>query len=91
MKKMQQKSKRIHVYKIEHMLPLKPSHRDSKHQAPPHKAANREASRSLVKISANCLYVYVFHHYIPFLNMVSQEVVSHFDVFGSPMKSWVFS
>jgi hypothetical protein len=30
-----------------------------------------------------------YHHNISFLNMVSQEVVSHFDVFGSPVKNWV--
>jgi hypothetical protein len=32
MKKMYQKSKRIQIYKIEHKLPLKPSHKDGKHQ-----------------------------------------------------------
>jgi hypothetical protein len=30
-----------------------------------------------------------FHHNISFLNMVSQEVVSHIDVFGSPVENWV--
>jgi hypothetical protein len=30
-----------------------------------------------------------YHHNISFLNMVSQEVVSHYDVFGSPVKNWV--
>jgi hypothetical protein len=29
------------------------------------------------------------HLYISILNMVSQDVVSHFDVFGSPMEKWV--
>jgi hypothetical protein len=29
------------------------------------------------------------HLYISILNMVSQDVVSHFDVFGSPMENWV--
>jgi hypothetical protein len=29
------KSKRIQIYKIEHKLPLKPSHTDGKHQVPP--------------------------------------------------------
>jgi hypothetical protein len=28
-----------------------------------------------------------FHHNISFLNMVSQEVVSHFDVFDSPVEN----
>jgi hypothetical protein len=49
---MQQKSKKIQIYKIEHKLSLKLSHKDDKHQSP-HKAAKREASRGLVKISAN--------------------------------------
>jgi hypothetical protein len=31
----------------------------------------------------------VFHHYISLLNMVSQEMVSHFYVFCSPMENWV--
>jgi hypothetical protein len=35
------------------------------------------------------LYINVFHHYISFLNMVSQEVVTHFYVFCSPVKNWV--
>jgi hypothetical protein len=29
------------------------------------------------------------HLYVSLLNMVSQKVVSHFDVFGSPMENWV--
>jgi hypothetical protein len=61
MKKMQEKSKRIQIYKIEVKLPLKPSHRDGKHQSPPpRKAAKREASRGLVKITANCLSVLMY-------------------------------
>jgi hypothetical protein len=34
MKKMQEKSNVIQIYKANHMLPLKPSHWDGKHQAP---------------------------------------------------------
>jgi hypothetical protein len=32
MKKMQEKSKEIQIYKIEEQLPLKPSHKNGKHQ-----------------------------------------------------------
>jgi hypothetical protein len=32
MKKMQEKRKIIQIYKIDHRLPLKPGHRDGKHQ-----------------------------------------------------------
>jgi hypothetical protein len=40
-------------------------------------------------ISQLPLYVNVFHLYISLLYMVSQEVVSHYYVFHSPMKNWV--
>jgi hypothetical protein len=61
MKKIQHKNKRIEIYMIEYKLPLKPSHKDGKHQSPPpRKAAKREASRDLVKISANCLSVSMY-------------------------------
>jgi hypothetical protein len=35
------------------------------------------------------LCVNKLHFYLSLLNMVSQKVVSHFDVFGSPMENWV--
>jgi hypothetical protein len=35
------------------------------------------------------LCVNVFHRYISLLYMISQEVVSNFYVFCSPMKDWV--
>jgi hypothetical protein len=38
-------------------------------------------------VSQLSLRVIVFHHYVSFLNMVSQEVVSRFDVFHSPMEN----
>jgi hypothetical protein len=37
------------------------------------------------------LRVNVFHLYISLLYMISQEVVSHFYVFHSPMKDWVLA
>jgi hypothetical protein len=33
---------KIQVYKANHKLPLKPSHRDGKHQAPPAKKQNEK-------------------------------------------------
>jgi hypothetical protein len=39
-------------------------------------------------ISQLRFYVNVFHLYISLLYMVSQEVVSHFYMFCSPMKDW---
>jgi hypothetical protein len=35
------------------------------------------------------LRVNKLHLYLSLLNMVSQKVVSHFDVFGSAMEIWV--
>jgi hypothetical protein len=40
-------------------------------------------------ISQLHLCVNVFHHYISLLNTVSQEAVSHFYVFCSPVENWV--
>jgi hypothetical protein len=39
---------------------------------------------SKLSLCVNKLYLY-----LSLLNMVSQKVVSHFDVFGSLMKNWV--
>jgi hypothetical protein len=35
------------------------------------------------------LCINVFCHYVSLQNVVSQEVLSHFDVFRSPMENWV--
>jgi hypothetical protein len=35
------------------------------------------------------LCVNKLHLYLSLLNIVSQKVVSHFDVFGSPIENWV--
>jgi hypothetical protein len=37
-----------------------------------------------VPLCVNKLYLY-----LSLFNMVSQKVVSHFDVFGSPVENWV--
>jgi hypothetical protein len=42
MKKMQDKSKEIQIDKANHKIPLKPSHRDGKHQAPSVKKQNEK-------------------------------------------------
>jgi hypothetical protein len=42
MKKMQEKSEEIKIYKANHKLPLKPSHMDGKYQAPPTKKQNEK-------------------------------------------------
>jgi hypothetical protein len=50
----------IQYTRQKHQLPLKPSHMDGKHQFPPHKLANQDESRGLVKISANCVSVSMY-------------------------------
>jgi hypothetical protein len=57
----------------------------------PLQSTKMKVSKGLVKISVNCLFVSMYFITMSsFLNMVSQEVVSHFYVFGSPMECWVF-
>jgi hypothetical protein len=89
MKEMQCNEKKIREIQDKAQLPLKPSHRESKHQVPP-PPPQRSKSRSIKAFCENVsqlsLCVNVFHHYVSFLNMVSQKVVSHFDVFCSPME-----
>jgi hypothetical protein len=68
-----------------------------KTQAPPSNQAIGMANTKILKMSRikgfveNVrqlpLCISVFYHYISFLNMVSQEVVSHFYVFCSPMET----
>jgi hypothetical protein len=85
MKKMQEKSKEIQIYKTNHKLPLKPSHRDGKHQAPLQRSEMRRIEGFGENVSQLPLYVNELHLYISLFNMVSQEVVSHFNVFCSPV------
>jgi hypothetical protein len=53
------------------------------------RSKTRRIKRFGENISQLPLCVNELHLYISFLNMVSQEVVSHFDVFGSPVENWV--
>jgi hypothetical protein len=53
MKEIQHKRKKIQIYRIKYKLPLKPSHRDGKHQFSLSSSKARSV-RGLVKISANC-------------------------------------
>jgi hypothetical protein len=90
MKKMREKSKEIQIYKANLKLPLKPRHRNGKHQAPPpQRSKRRRIKRFGENISQLPLCGNKLHLYLSFLNMVSQKVVSHFDVFVSPVENWV--
>jgi hypothetical protein len=48
----------------------------------------KEFGENVGKLS---LCINIFHLNVSLLNMVSKEVVSHFDVFGSPMENWIMS
>jgi hypothetical protein len=87
MKKMQEKRKEIQVYNANHKLHLKLSHRDGKYQAPPAKKQNEKNRGFGENVSQLSLCVNKLHLYLFLLNMVSQKVVSHFDVFGSPVET----
>jgi hypothetical protein len=89
MKKMQEESKEIQVYKANHKLPLKPSHRDGQHQAPLQRRKTRRIEGFGQNVSQLSLCAHKLHLYLSILNMLSQKVVSHFNVFGSPMEKWV--
>jgi hypothetical protein len=89
MKKIQEKSKRIQIYKIEHQLPLKPSHKDSKHQLPLQSSKTRIIKGFDENISLLSLYINVSHLNVSLFNMVSQEVVSPLNVSHSFVKDRV--
>jgi hypothetical protein len=56
---------------------------------PPQRSKTRRIEGFGENVSQLPLCVNELHLYISFLNMVSQEVMSQFDVFGSPMENWV--
>jgi hypothetical protein len=71
MKKMQEKSKEIQIYKANHKLPLKPSHRDGNHQATPQRSKTRRIEGFGENVGQLPLYVNKLYLYLSLLNMVS--------------------
>jgi hypothetical protein len=55
----------------------------------PQKSKMRRIEGFGENVSQLPLCVNELHLYVSLLNMVSQEVVSHFDVFGSLVENWV--
>jgi hypothetical protein len=88
MKKMQEKSKR---YKCTRKITTSPSNQviGMVNTKPPHKEAKPEELRGLVKMLASCLSMSINIISLSLLNMVTQKVVSHSYVFGSPMENRV--
>jgi hypothetical protein len=56
---------------------------------PPQRGKMRRIEGFSENVSQLPLCVNELHLYISLLNMVSQEVASHFDVFGSSVGNWV--
>jgi hypothetical protein len=88
MKKMQEKSKR---YKCTRQITGSPSNQVIG-MANAKLSPQRSKMRRIEGFGENVsqLPLCVKHHLdLSLLNMVSQKVVSHFDVFGSPVENWV--
>jgi hypothetical protein len=56
---------------------------------PPQRSKTRRIKGFDENVSQLHLCVNKLHRYLSLLNMVSQKVVSHFDVFSSPVENWV--
>jgi hypothetical protein len=87
MKKMQEKSKR---YKYTKQITSSPSNQAigmANTKLPPQRSKMRRIEGFGENVGQLPLCVNKFHLYLSLLNMVSQKVVSHFDVFGSPMEN----
>jgi hypothetical protein len=67
--------------------PLKPSIGLTNTKFPPQRSKMSRIKGFGENVSQLPLCTNVLHHYVSFLNMVSQEVVSHFYVFGSPVEN----
>jgi hypothetical protein len=75
---------------MKHKLPLKPSHKDGKHQFPLQISKSRSIKGFGENIGQLCLCVYVSHLNILLLYMVSQEVVSSLKMSHSFVEDWIF-
>jgi hypothetical protein len=89
MKKMQEKSKEIQIYKANHKLPSNQAIGMANTKLPLQRSKTRRIEWFGKNVSQLPLCINELHLYISFLNMISQKVESHFDVFGSPMENWV--
>jgi hypothetical protein len=87
MKKMQEKSKEIQSKSQPPPTNQAIGMANTKH--PPQRSKMRRIEGFGENIGQLPLCINKHHLYLSFLNMVSQKVVSHFDVFGSPVENWV--
>jgi hypothetical protein len=87
--KMQEKSKR---YKCRRQITNSPTNQAigmANTKLPPQRGKTRRIEEFGENVSQLHLCVNKLHLYLYLLNMVSQKVVSHFNVLGSPVKNWV--
>jgi hypothetical protein len=80
----------IQIYKIKHQLPLKPSHKDGKHQFLPQISKARSIEGFGEYISQLSLSINVSHLNISLLNVISQKVVSPLKVSHSLVEESIF-
>jgi hypothetical protein len=89
MKKMLENSKEIQIYKANQKLPLNQAIGMANTKLPPQRSKTRRIEGFGENVGQLPFCVNKLHLYISLLNMISQKVVSHFDVFGSPVENWV--
>jgi hypothetical protein len=87
MKKMQEKSKRYKCTRQITSSPSNPAIGMANTKLHPQRSKMRRIERFGENVGQLPLCVNKLHLYLSLLNMVSQKVVSHFDVFGSPMEN----
>jgi hypothetical protein len=88
-KKCKRKAKR---YKYTWQIASSPSNQAigmANAKLPPQRSKTRRIEGFGKNVSQLPLCVNELYFYISPLNMVSQKVVSHFDVFGSPIENWI--
>jgi hypothetical protein len=78
------------MYKTKHQLPLKSSHMDGKHQFPPQISKSRRIKGFGEDIGQLFLGVYVSHLNVPFLNVISQKVVSSLNMSHLFVEDYIF-
>jgi hypothetical protein len=81
---------KIHIYKINHQLPIKPTHKDGKHQFPSQSSKARSIKGFDENIGQLSLYINVSHLEVSIFYMISWEVVSPLKVSHSLVEDWVF-
>jgi hypothetical protein len=89
MKKMQKKSKEIQIYKAKYKFPSNQVIGMENTKLPPQRSKTRRIGGFDENVGQLPLCVNKLYLYLSLLNMISQKVVSHFNVFDFPVGNWV--